>query len=150
MYSFADMWDRVLKIGAAAAGAVAGVYGGWDQMIKVLCAVMVIDYMTGCIVAWMGKSRKTEGGGPDSKIGFIGIGKKVLMLLAVLMAAIVDRVLPTGMAVCRTTMICFYIANEGLSILENLALAGVPFPPFIQQALEQLRERKEAEEDASE
>ena len=63
------------------------------------------------------------------------------MLLFVLMAAMLDRVLGTDSPIFRSMVIWFYIANEGLSILENLAVAGVPFPRRFRQALEQLRSR---------
>ena len=136
-----EAWDKVIKALAAAGGAIAGWFGGFDTMLLVLVACMVLDYATGLIVAWMGKSQKTESGHLDSKVGFVGIGKKALMMLVVLMAALLDRALGTESAVFRTMMIWFYIANEGLSILENLSMAGVPFPAGVLRALEQLREK---------
>ena len=71
------------------------------------------------------------------------------MLLFVLMAAMLDRALGTDSPIFRSMVIWFYIANEGLSILENLAVAGVPFPRRFRQALEQLRSRND-EPDAPE
>lgn len=132
-------WDNIVKWLAAAAGVVAGLFGGWDTMIMVLVACMVIDYISGCVVAAMGRSQKTESGGLDSKIGFIGLAKKMLILLAVLLGALVDRVI--GQPVFRSMVIWFYIANEALSILENLALAGVAFPEGMKKALEQIKSR---------
>jgi len=138
-----EAWDKVLKVLAAIGGAVAGWFGGFDTMLLVLAACMVIDYLTGLIVAGMGKSQKTETGHLDSKVGFRGIGKKAMMALVVLMAALLDRALGMDAAVFRNMMIWFYIANEGLSILENLGLAGVPFPAGVKKALEQLKAKNE-------
>ena len=130
-------------------GAVAGLFGGVDTVLKVLVAFMVIDYITGLVVAWMGRSGKTESGHLDSKVGFIGLAKKGLMMLMVLMAALFDRALGTKAAVFRSLMIWFYIANEGLSILENLSLAGVPFPKRLREALEQRRNKHDGGDDES-
>ena len=134
-------WDKIIKGLAAAGGAIAGALGSVDTVLKVLVAFMVIDYATGLVVGWMGRSTKTETGHLDSKTGFVGLAKKGLMLLMVLMAALLDRALGTDAEVFRSLMIWFYIANEGLSILENLSLAGVPFPQRIRDALEQLRNK---------
>lgn len=133
-------WDKIIKGLAAVGGAIAGALGGVDTVLRVLVAFMAIDYLTGLVVGWMGRSTKTETGHLDSKTGFIGLAKKGLMLLMVLMAALLDRALGTDAAMFRSLMIWFYIANEGLSILENLTLAGVPFPQRIREALEQLHD----------
>ena len=147
-------WDNILKAIAACGGIVAGLFGGFDAMMQVLVACMAIDYVTGLVVAWMGKSPKTETGHLDSKIGFAGLLKKALILLVVFLAVRLDSVLPTDQAVFRSMMCWFYIANEGISILENLAIAGVPFPGALKTALEQLQQKanppeKEADADDS-
>lgn len=134
-------WDKALRALAALSGAVAGAFGGVDMVLKVLIAFMAIDYVTGLMVGWLGRSGKTDTGRLDSKAGFAGLMKKGLMMLMVLMAALLDRALGGENAVFRSLMVWFYIANEGLSILENLTLAGVPFPARIREALEQLQER---------
>lgn len=136
-----NAWDRVVKAVALVAGAVSGLFGGFDTIMWVLVGFMALDYLSGLIVAWMGRSRKTETGHLDSKVGAQGIAKKGLMLLVVLVAALLDRAMDAGTSVFRNAVIWFYLANEGLSILENMSLAGVPFPQRVQQALEQLRDR---------
>lgn len=140
-----NAWDKMVKVLAAIAGAIAGCFGGFDTMLIVLGAFMAVDYITGLIVAWMGKSRKTETGHLDSKVGARGIAKKGLMVLVVLVAALLDRALGTDTFVFRNAVIWFYIANEGLSILENLALADVPFPKQVKDALEQIRAKNDGE-----
>lgn len=136
-----NIWDKAVKGMFAVAGAISGALGGWDALIRVLCAFMVIDYLTGLVVAGMGRSPKTETGHLDSKVGFAGIAKKAVILLMVFMATMLDSALSPDMAVFRNMMIFFYIANEGLSVLENLAFIGVPFPAFVKTALEQIRDR---------
>ena len=76
-----SVWDKAVKAFAAFSGAVAGAFGGFDPVFRVLLACMVVDYISGVIVAVMGKSSKTASGGLDSKIGARGIAKKGLMLL---------------------------------------------------------------------
>lgn len=132
-----NVWDKVLKGLAAVGGAIAGAFGGWDKLLMVLAAMMVIDYVSGLLVAIMGKSRKTEYGGLSSKVGAIGLAKKGLMMLVVLVAALLDRAMGAQTAVLRDAACWFYIANEGISLLENLSLAGVPFPKKIKEMLGQ-------------
>ena len=131
-------WGKALKILSAVAGAVAGLFGGWDTMLKVLVGAMVIDYVTGWAVAILGNSLKTSSGHLDSQIAWKGLLKKGLALLVVLLGALLDRAM--GQNVFRNMVVWFYVANEGLSILENLALAGVPFPQSVKKMLEQMRE----------
>lgn len=138
-----QIWKEVVKYATAIGGAIASLFGGWDKLLAVLVAMMVIDYLSGVIVAVMGRSKKTEYGGLSSKVGAIGIAKKGFMLAAVLVAALLDRVTGMAQAVCRDTVIWFYIANEVLSFLENLNLAGVPFPAKIKEVLGQHKSLKD-------
>ena len=130
-----QIWEKTVKILAAAMGAVAGVLGGWSWLMTVLLACMVSDYISGTLVAWMGKSLKTEYGGLSSKVGAVGLVRKGLMLMVVLVAALLDRALGQGNAMFRDAVCWFYIANEGISLMENLSLAGVPFPKKLKELL---------------
>ena len=130
-----QVWTKVIKAAAAAGGAVAGMLGGWDALMKVLLALMVVDYISGVVVAAMGKSHKTEYGGLSSKVGFIGLAKKGLMLMVVLVATLLDSALNLGAPMCRDAACWFYVANEGLSIIENMNLIGVPFPAKLKEIL---------------
>ena len=129
------IWDKMIKILAGCGGAIAGAFGGWDMLLTVLMGMMAIDYISGVVVAAMGKSDKSETGGLSSAVGAAGIAKKGLMLLVVLVGAMLDRAMGATHAVCRDAVCWFYIANEGLSFLENLNRAGVEFPEMIQKAL---------------
>ena len=136
-------WDKVLKGLAAVAGAICGLFGEWTTMLTILVVVMAIDYISGWIVALCGRSPKTEGGGLSSKGGFIGIAKKGFIMLLVLLATMLDRAIGNETMVFQSSLVFYYIANEGLSVLENAALMGVKFPEKIRKALETLRDKED-------
>ena len=140
-------WDKILKVLAAVTGAICGLFGEWSTMLTILVVVMTTDYISGWIVAWCGKSPKTENGGLSSKIGFIGIAKKAFIMILVLLATLLDRVVGGDTAVFQSALVLYYIANEGLSILENAALLGVKFPAKIKRALETMQEQEDPPDD---
>lgn len=123
--------------GLAAAGSLlANALGGWDAGIQTLLWLMAADYLTGMVVAGVfRRSGKSESGALDSRAGFKGLCRKGAMLLAVLVAVRLDALAGEGQY-ARTAVVLFFAGNEGLSILENLGLMGVPYPPFLRQALE--------------
>ena len=131
------IWDKAIKALAALAGGAAGALGGWDPLLKVLIALMAADYASGVIVAVMGRSAKTEYGGLSSKVGAAGLARKGLMLLVVLVASLLDQAMGGASPVCRDAACWFYIANEGISILENVGQAGAPYPEKLTQLLGQ-------------
>ena len=135
-----SFWDKLVKILIAAAGAVGSAFGGWTITMTVMVVAMAIDYMTGIAVAIAGKSTKTSGGHLDSNVGWNGLLRKGIMLLVVLVASTLDTVMGDG-HVIRDAAAWFYIANEGLSMLENAALLGVPFPNALKKLLEQAKEK---------
>ena len=105
--------------------------GGLDIALICLLIAIVLDYISGIIKAYMTKEL-------SSKIGLKGILKKVGILLIVMLSVLVDRVTGETGAV-RTLVIYYFVANEGLSILENLGQAGVPIPESIKKALKVLK-----------
>lgn len=121
---------------ALAGGFLTSLLGGWDLALQVLVLFVVLDYATGLVAAY-------EEQNLNSRVGFKGIAKKILLFVPVAVAYWLDMLL--GQEILRSLAIFFYIANEGLSMVENLARAGIPFPEQIQTALEQL---KKAEGDA--
>lgn len=112
--------------------------GGRDKFIYCLFGAMVIDYITGVL-------KSLKHGTTDSKIGFKGIPKKATMFCVVAFAALFDIILETKSFKynCRYLVICFYFANEGLSILENVINAGLPVPKQLKNMLEQCRDKQE-------
>ena len=136
-----EVWDKIIKIGAAIVGGIAGILGEWNVLLTVLAVAMALDYVSGIIVAASGKSLKTEGGHLDSKVGFIGLAKKAFIVIVILMATLLDRALGTDAMVFQMACTCYYIANEGISIVENAGLMGLPVPSAVKHALEQMKER---------
>lgn len=124
-----------------AGSAIAGVLGGWDTAVAGLCGLMALDYLSGVAVAWIKrKSNKSESGGLDSRAGFRGLIKKCAVLGAVVAANILDAV--SGTNYIRDGVCIAYICNEALSLGENLALLGVPFPQAFLNALEVLNPKQ--------
>lgn len=137
------MWDKIIKGAMLVLGAIAGLYGEWTATLTILAVMMAVDYITGWMVALAGKSPKTESGGLSSKVGFIGIAKKGFIMLIVLVATQLDKAIGNTSMIFQTATVFYYIANEGLSILENAELIGIPFPIFIKEKLETMREHKD-------
>ena len=109
------------------------ILGGWDIAIQSLIIVMIIDYLTG-----IGKSYVAEK--LNSNKGFKGIVKKLAMLGIVAIAVIIDRLIgDTGLI--RNFIIYYLVANEGLSIIENLGEMDIIVPEFLKTKLEQLRDK---------
>lgn len=140
------MWDKLTKAGAAVVGALAGLLGEWNVMLTALAVLMVLDYMSGLLCAWRGVSPKTVTGGVSSKASFDGLAKKAFIILIVLLATILDHVIDMGSAVFQTAATMYYIANEGISILENAAILGVPFPERMKKTLEAVKQKADEEE----
>ncbi|MEG0596665.1 MAG: phage holin family protein [Oscillospiraceae bacterium] len=141
MEQILNLKNGVLAALAVAGGAVVAGLGGWDVALETLVWCMVADYLTGMMVAGVfKKSAKSADGTMSSRAGFHGLCKKAAILLAVLVAAQVDTL--TGGSYVRSAVVFFFVGNEGLSILENMGLMGVPYPPFLKDALEVLREKK--------
>ena len=94
---------------------------------------MVLDYATGMMWAYIQKTL-------NSQIGFRGLIKKCMILVVLIIAVLLDRMINSGTAVFRTLVCYFYIANEGISLLENVSHLGLPIPDKLKNALQQLNE----------
>ena len=134
------MWRKIIEATAAVGGAIASFFCGLPPIIWILLAVMSLDYVTGILCALMGKSPKTEHGGLSSSQAFKGLLRKSLILFVVLLAALIDHAVAISAeiefaAVAGATCLWF-IASEGMSVLENAAEMGVPIPKLMMQALE--------------
>lgn len=118
-------------------------FGGWSSALTTLVIFMSVDYFLGFIAASVFKqSKKTETGALSSRVGWEGLVRKSLILLICLLAVRLDITLSTGSFIMNAIAIGF-IANEGLSIIENAGLCGLYIPPAIQRALDVLSKRSE-------
>lgn len=136
------MKQAICTVAGMMGAAAAWAFGGWDTALAALLVYIAVDYISGCLVALVfHKSSKTASGAYNSSYGWKGLCKKGLMLLFVLVAVQVDRVL--GIDYVRNAVCIGFCANELLSIVENLGLAGVPMPQAVTKALEQLQKKAE-------
>ena len=109
------------------------IYGGFDVALQCLIIAIILDYLTGLIKSYINKSL-------SSSIGFKGILKKIGILILVALAVLVDKITGETGAI-RTLVIYYFVANEGLSIIENLGEAGLPIPSNLKNALDSLKDK---------
>jgi len=108
--------------------------GGVDGFLYALLVFVVVDYLTGLMAAFIQKKISSE-------VGFRGICRKVAIFCLVGIAHILDaQVIKTG-SVLRTAIVFFYLSNEGISILENITIIGLPVPQKLRDVLEQIRDK---------
>ena len=135
-----EFWNMIQMVFAAIGGWLGYFLGGCDGLIIALVVFVVVDYLTGILCAIADKSL-------SSKVGFLGIAKKVVIFMLVGVANILDvEVIGTG-SVLRTAVIFFYLSNEGISMLENATHLGLPVPTKLKDVLEQIHNRSEEKED---
>lgn len=136
--------DNLYKIAAAAAGAIISFFTGIPVIMWVLIAMMTLDYVTGLMTGMMGVSSKTEGGKLSSRAAFDGLMRKIMIFLVVILSVLVDLAVQYGAGVtfnAVTGATClWFIASEGVSVLENAAELGVPIPGILRKALELLQD----------
>lgn len=114
--------EKIINSISAGIFAVCGfLWGQLDGLVYALTAFMVMDYITGLISAYIAKKL-------SSKVGFYGIAKKVFIMVLVAVGHILDAHVLGGGSVCRSAVTGFYLANEGISILENAGKIGLPLP----------------------
>lgn len=132
--------DKLELAFAGLGGFLGWFFGGFDGFLYALIVFVVLDYFTGVLAAGVRNALSSE-------VGFKGIAKKVCIFILVGLANIVDtQVIGNGSAI-RTAVIFFYLSNEGISILENSAVIGLPIPEKLREMLVQLTDEKFAGED---
>ena len=138
MIEYTQIELRIMALFSAIGAAFSFLVGGVDNLMTALLIFVVLDYVTGLAAAWKTATL-------DSKKGFEGIKRKIVMLLIVILAHWID-VSIFGVSTCRSMVIFAYLGNEGLSIVENLDRMGYSeyIPAFIRDKLVQLRNEKES------
>ena len=123
---------------ACVGAAIASLLGGWTGAMTTLVILMLIDYVTGIIVAGVfHASPKSSGGALSSAVGFKGICRKFVILLIVVVACRVDLLMDTN--IIRDATCIGFCVNELVSITENAGLMGIPLPRKLVEAIEVLR-----------
>lgn len=134
--------------------AIIGVIGAFfnaflfkiSPLMDVLLIEMLIDYITGCIVAVVShNSPKSKNGGLSSTAGLLGLIKKAGMICLVYLTYLFE--IRVGVGLAKDCVIFAYMANELLSIVENLGLIGVPIPDKIKNVIDILKERSNNQND---
>ena len=138
-FSIDLVWTKIQVAITAVGGWLGYFLGGMDGMLIALVVLIALDYVTGFMCAIVDKKL-------SSAVGFRGICKKVMILMLVGVAHVIDtHVVGTGSAL-RGAVICFYMSNEGLSLLENAGHLGLPIPEKLKAILTQLHDRDKKEE----
>ena len=124
---------------------VTSMFGGWTKAMTTLLIFMIIDYITGLVVAGVfHKSPKSENGALESKAGWKGLCRKGMILLFVLVGHRLDLVI--GASYIKDAVCIAFIVNELISLIENAALMGVPIPQIITKAIDLLQKAEEGVE----
>lgn len=110
------------------------VFGKLDAFVYLLICLVILDYISGVMVAIVQKKL-------CSGVGFKGIFRKALIFGMVAIAHILDTQLFAEHDICRTAVTCFYISNESISLFENSGKLGLPIPQKLKDILEQLKEQ---------
>ena len=135
-----EFWNSIQFVFTVIGGWLGYFLGGYDGLLYALIVFMVMDYITGVMCAVSDKKL-------SSAVGFKGICRKVIILMLVGIANLLDvEVIGTG-AVLRTAVIFFYLSNEGVSLLENAAHLGLPIPEKLKAVLTQLHNKAESGDD---
>lgn len=132
----------VLTIIGSIGSFASYLFGGFDKLLIALIIFMIIDFLSGLILAIVFKnSSKTKNGRVSSEAGIRGLAKKIFILFLVTVATQLDLVL--GTSIVRDGVVIAFISMEGISILENTTLAGLPVPRIIKNALEVLNKSED-------
>ena len=134
------MKDVLCSIIGLVGSTVSAVFGGCGAGLTTLCICMGIDILSGVLVAGVfKKSKKTQTGALKSAVGYVGLMKKGMIFLLVLVAHRIDLTIGTNYV--RDAVIIAFIANEVISIIENAGLMGITIPTVLKNAIDVLTEK---------
>ncbi len=125
-------------------GVIVDLLGGWDVWLATLVAFMIVDVVIGLFDALLLRSRKSESGGLSARSMFEGGKRKVQIILLVALGTMLDKIIYPESMYIRCSVVAFYIVNEGVSILENIASSGLPLPNILYSALDIIKKEKDS------
>ena len=137
-----NIGEKIGVLGAGVGTLLTWLFGGWEVGLQILITCMVLDFIMGLMCGYKGKEL-------SSRVGFSGLKRKFTILIILILAVLLDRLIGQEW-IFRTIVIYFYVAMEGLSILENAARLDVPIPEKLKKALIQLKEDDLQEENIDE
>ncbi len=120
-------------------GVIVNIFGGWDVWLMTLFFFMIVDIVVGIAKAVLCKSDKSASGGLNSQVMFRGGIKKILIFILIAIGTALDEIVEPGNTYIRSAVASYYIANEMLSILENVGACGVPLPKVLYNVLDVLK-----------
>lgn len=135
-----DLHTQIRFISAIIGGWLGWFLGSFDGFLYTLIALVIVDYITGVVAAGIRHELSSE-------VGFTGIAKKIMIFAIVGVANVLDHHILQQSSVLRTMAIFFYVANEGMSIVENADKIGISVPQPLRKILKQLKEDNEHGED---
>lgn len=138
-FSIDLVWAKLQMAFSVIGGWLGYFVGGVDGLMTALLIFMILDYVTGLMCAVADKKL-------SSSVGFKGICKKVLIVMLVDVAHVVDMYVVGSGNALRSAVVCFYLSNEGVSMLENAAHLGLPIPEKLKGILAQLHNRDDKTE----
>ena len=134
------MKNTICMVTGVAGSLIASFFGGWTASLTTRLIFMGIDYITGLVVAGVfHKSPKTKTGALESRAGFKGLIRKVMVLLLVLIGHRLD--IAIGATYIRDAVCIAFMVNEVISIVENAGLMGIPVPAAIINAIDILKKK---------
>ena len=146
---FMHTYDLLLRGGAAVLGFFHGMSAGKHRCGLLLLCLMVSDYTTGIIAATLSRNSETLKRNHSSATGIKGLLHKAVMLLVLMIAAVLDWFIHDQNAMFFSAVCWMYIGSEALSLLENLALCGVPVPKRLKRHLTRLITEEESSQTAT-
>ena len=138
-FSIDIVWAKIQMAVAAIGGWLGYFLGGMDGLMIALVVFMALDYITGIIIAVINRMLSSE-------TGFKGLAKKLLILVFVALGHIIDTYILGGTPAAMSAVMLFYLANEGISIIENAAALGLPVPRKLREIMEQIKDKGESED----
>lgn len=135
-----DYKDAACAVFAAIGAWIAQIYGGWTSAMTALIVFIAVDILTGLLCGMTKKSPHTQDGGLSSKVMREGAIRKVEIFFILLIAAWLDVAM--HVTIWKDAACLYYIAEEGLSIIENAGALGLPFPEKLKSAIEALKNDK--------
>lgn len=144
MEKFLTRKDVLPTVGGLFGGVIAMAFGGWSEGLTTLLILMIVDYLSGLVVAGLFQaSPKTETGGLGSRAGWKGLARKVATFLIVMVAYRIDVAL--GINYLMNAAVIGFILNELISLVENAGLMGIPMPKAITKAIDVLTTKADIE-----
>lgn len=137
------MKEKICALMGVCGAAVASWFGGWDTALETLIVFMILDYVSGMMIAGVfKKSKKSKSGGLESWAGWKGLCRKGGTLAFVAVANHID--LLAGTHYIRDTVTIGFITNELLSLIENAGVMGIPLPDVVKKAVDILNQKKDS------